>query len=149
MGRVGGWRAAVAGLGVAAGCAVTWRRWQYDIDRDEEKKPPIGPLEMAVGEELEVLGYNPLTPPGPLRTAAMRALSLAETIDRSMNAAALPGMDRQLGTVMDEARRASVPDETGLAEDREEEVSDFERERQRRRGTGPSDPPAVGGPATG
>lgn len=106
---------------------MTHRRWMRDEDDIGQ-----GPAEVAVRAELEQLGWNPLTPPGPLRTAAERACLLAETLDRSQNAAALPALDRQLATVMDEARQAVEPDETGLTE-REEDVSDFERERQRRR----------------
>ena len=91
-------------------------------------------MEHDVAAELEGLGYNPLTPPGPLRTAARRALHLAETYDVTQNAAYLPALDRQLGTVMTEARRAVQADDAGGLEDPEatEEVSDFERRRRQR-----------------
>ena len=106
---------------------MTLRRWASGED-----DPSMGPMEIDVNAELEALGYSPLTPPGPLRTAARRALYLAETYDRTQNSATLPGLDRQLATVMNEARQAqqaaALPDPN-----REEEVSDFEQERRRRR----------------
>jgi Flp pilus assembly CpaE family ATPase len=115
---------------------VTDRRWTREAGSDEG----LGPAESEVMAELEQLGLTPLTPPGPFRTAAARARLLAETLDRSQNAAALPGLDRQIGTVMAEARQAVEADSAGglAVEEREEEVSDFERERKKRR------PPAAG-----
>ena len=117
---------------------MTHRRWRYE--EGDEDRPAIGPMEHDVAAELEGLGYNPLTPPGPLRTAARRALHLAETYDVTQNAAYLPALDRQLGTVMTEARRAAQPDESGATTDEDaepEEVSDFERRRRERdKGTG-------------
>ncbi len=115
---------------------MTYRRWRYE--EGDEDRPAVGPMEADVSAELESLGYNPLTPPGPLRTAARRALHLAETYDATQNAAYLPALDRQLGTVMGEARRATQPDESGLTDpEQAEEVSDFERRRRDRdAGTG-------------
>jgi hypothetical protein len=107
---------------------VTYRRWQRAHDKEEL---PIGPLETAVRAELEALGWTPLTPPGPLRTAAERACALAETMDTTQNAAYLPPLDRQLSVAMTDARAAT--EENALEEDREEEISDFEAERARRR----------------
>lgn len=106
---------------------MTIRRWA-----DGEDDQGVGPVEEAVSAELEQLGVTPITPPGPLLTAARRALALAETYDRTQNAAALPALDRQIGTVMAEARQAA---QVGAVtdEDREEEVVDF-TERRRRRG---------------
>jgi hypothetical protein len=104
------------------------RRWLRQLD-DEDL--PIGPVETAVRAELEALGWTPLTPPGPLRTAAERACALAETIDTTQNAAYLPPLDKQLGAILLEARAAV--ESNALEEDREEEVSDFEAERARRR----------------
>ena len=104
------------------------RRWQRQHDTEEL---PIGPLETAVRAELGKLGWSPEMPPGPLRTAAERACALAETIDTTQNAAYLPPLDKQLSVAMTDAR-ASV-DAVAEEEDREEEVSDFEAERARRR----------------
>jgi hypothetical protein len=109
------------------------RRWQEDPDA------VYGPVETAIRAELEGLGWNPLTPPGALRSAAERACALAETYDDTQNAGYLPALDRQLARVMDDARRATQPDDSGLRDGTEEEVADFERERRRRR------PPAEGG----
>lgn len=108
---------------------MTLRRWQEGEDTDRQ-----GPAETDVRAELETLGWNPLTPAGPLRTAAVRACLLAETLDHSQNAAALPALDRQLSNVMAEARQAA---KSGAMteedeETREEEVSDFEARRRRR-----------------
>lgn len=100
--------------------------------RDEEDLGQ-GPAEVAVRAELEALGWTPLTPPGPLRTAAEIASLLAETLDRSQHATALPSLSRQLSAVMEEARRAAQADESGLTVNREENVSDFQRARQQRR----------------
>lgn len=109
---------------------MTLRRWMHG----DEESDGFGPAETQVRAELEKLGWNPLTPPGALATAAVRACLLAETLDRSQNAAALPALDRQLANIMTEARTAAEPDETGLSDDGDpEEVSEFERERQRRR----------------
>ena len=91
--------------------------------------------------ELEAVGFTPLTPPGPLRTAAQRALLLAETYDRCQNSATLPGLDRQFAVAMEDARRAAGPDSLGLRDERTE-VADFERERRQRRPP-PPPPPAV------
>lgn len=91
--------------------------------------------------ELETLGFTPLTPPGPLRTAAQRALHLAETYDRCQNSATLPGLDRQFAVAMEDARRATEGDASGLR-DEPTEVADFERERRQRRPP-PPPPPAV------
>lgn len=117
---------------------MTYRRWRYE--EGDPDRPAVGPMELAISQELEGLGWTPLTPPGPLRTAATRALLLAETFDVTQNAAYLPGLDRQLGTVMTEARRAAQPDESGATTDEDaepEEVSDFERRRRERdKGTG-------------
>jgi hypothetical protein len=121
---------------------VTHRRWQGDEDSVGDL---LGPVEQAVSDELEHLGYTPLTPPGALRTAAVRALSLAEVIDHSMNSSALPGMDRQLGNVMAEARQAVDRASGGLEDPASadpEEVDDFTRRRQQREGGG-DEPPAA------
>jgi hypothetical protein len=99
----------------------------------DEEDDSQGPAEVAVRAELEALGWTPLTPPGPLRTASEVACSLAETLDRSQNATALPRLSQQLMTVMEEARRVAQADESGLTENREENVSDFQRARQQRR----------------
>jgi hypothetical protein len=107
---------------------MTRRRWMRDDDDSDQ-----GPAEVAVRAELEALGWTPLTPPGPLRTAAEVACSLAETLDRSQHATALPTLARQLMTVMEEARRVAQADETGLTANREEDVLDFQRARQQRR----------------
>lgn len=111
---------------------MTHRRWARG-----HEDPGQGPLEIAARAELEALGWNPLTPPGPLRTAAERVCALAETIDWSQNAQALPALDRQVGAAMDEARRAAKGG--GLTQEEEDaatdEVSDFER-RRRNRGAG-------------
>lgn len=105
---------------------MTVRRWASGEDDQG-----FGPMETDVNAELEVLGYSPLTPPGPLRTAARRALMLAETYDRTQNAAALPGLDRQMAAVMAEARQAAGP--AVVQNPEAEEVSDFEEERRKRR----------------
>lgn len=103
------------------------RRWQRQHDTDEL---PVGPLETAVRAELTTLGWTPDMAPGPLRTAAERACALAETMDTTQNVAYLPPLDKQLSVAMTDARGATdVADE----EDREEEISDFEAERARRR----------------
>lgn len=99
----------------------------------DDDDPGQGPAEVAVRAELEALGWTPLTPPGPLRTASEIACLLAETLDHSQHATALPALSRQLSTVMEEARRVAQADETGLTENREENVSDFQRARQQRR----------------
>lgn len=111
---------------------MTNRRWQGSEDGEPRG---VGPVESAISAELEALGFTPLTDPSPLRTAAERALSLAEVIDHSMNAGALPALDRQLGAVMAEARTASQPHPVsqGTAGD-DPDVADFEEERRRRRG---------------
>jgi hypothetical protein len=108
---------------------VTKRRWQQ-VTEDELA---LGPVEQAVNDELEKLGYTPLTPAGPLRTAAVRALGLAETFDRTQAAAYLPGIDRQLGIVMADARLAAQPSAVPKDPAEEEEVDDFTRRRQGRR----------------
>jgi hypothetical protein len=100
-----------------------------------------GPLESAAVAELETLGWTPTILPGALRTAAQRALHLAETYDRCQNSATLPGLDRQFAVAMDDARRASEGDSAGLR-DEPTEVADFERERRQRRPP-PPPPPAV------
>jgi hypothetical protein len=115
---------------------VTNRRWMEGFD---DRGP--GPLESSAVAELETLGFTPLTPPGALRTAAQRALHLAETYDRCQNSATLPGLDRQFAVAMDDARRASEGDSAGLR-DEPTEVADFERERRQRRPP-PPPPPAV------
>jgi hypothetical protein len=116
---------------------VTYRRWRYN--EGDEDRPGVGPTETDVAAELEKLGYSPLTPAGLLRTAARRALNLAETYDATQNAAYLPALDRQLGAVMDEARRAAgpavLPADPGQQQ-KPEEISDFEEERKKRRGGG-------------
>lgn len=111
---------------------MTYRRWRYE--EDAEDRPGIGPTETDVAAELEAIGYSPLTPPGPLRTAARRALNLAETYDFTQNAAYLPRLDVQLAAVMDEARRAALPSQVPQDSGEAEEISDFEAERRRRRG---------------
>lgn len=101
---------------------------------DPDEELPVGPLEHDVLAELEALGYNPLTPPGPLRSAARRAQLLAETYDRTQNAAVLPGLDRQIAAVLAECRQAAGPQLEVQGEERKpEEVSDFEQERKKRR----------------
>jgi hypothetical protein len=109
---------------------VTKRRWLAAFDDLDPDDIPLGPLETALRAELKTLGWTEDSPPGPLRTAAERACHLAETIDHCQNVAYLPALDRQLAAVLLEARSATdVADE----EDREEEISDFEAERARRR----------------
>ena len=102
---------------------------------DDEAPPEPGFVERAIAAELEALGYTPLTQAGPLLTAATRALAMARSYDLTNNAAALPGLDRRLAEVMDEARRASEPSPIPKPEEEESEVSEFER-RRRERGTG-------------
>jgi hypothetical protein len=105
------------------------RRWQRQHDTDEL---PIGPLETAVRAELEALGWSAEMAPGPLRTAAERACSLAETMDTTQNVAYLPPLDKRLAEAMEEARAAIGT--KAVEEDREEEeIADFEAERARRR----------------
>ena len=104
------------------------RRWQRQHDTEEL---PIGPLETAVRGELAELGWTPDMDACPLRTAAERACALAETMDTTQNAAYLPPLDRQLAVAMVDARSAT--DGVAEEEDREEEISDFEAERARRR----------------
>lgn len=113
---------------------MTLRRWAKDKGEDTDE---IGPVEEGVRAELEKLGWNPLTPPGPLRTAALRACALAETYDRTMNAAALPSLDTRLQGVMGEARSAVMAaEESGVdptpARAADPEVADFEERRRRR-----------------
>lgn len=117
---------------------MTIRRWAQGEDDDR-----IGPCEEAHAAELEALGYTPLTPPGILRSAAVRILAMAETYDRTQNAAALPGLDRRLAEAMNEAR-AAVEQSALDDPDKEEEVDDFTRERQKRRPP-PAAPPAAEG----
>jgi hypothetical protein len=110
---------------------VTYRRWlleHKDVNPDEL---PVGPIETALRGELERLGWAPDMDPGVLRTSAERALALAETMDHCQNVAYLPPLDRQLSAILIEARAASGVVEED--EDREEEISDFEAERARRR----------------
>jgi hypothetical protein len=104
------------------------RRWQRQHDTDEL---PIGPLETAVRAELTTLGWTPDMQPGPLRTAAERACALAETMDTTQNVAYLPPLDKQLSVAMLDARGAT--ESNAVEDDREEEISDFEAERARRR----------------
>jgi hypothetical protein len=99
---------------------------------DDDETRELGPAEQACNDELERLGFSPLTAPGPLRTAAVRALLLAETLDRSQNAAALPGLDRRLSDVMAEARQAAQPDVVQDPDAADDEVVDFEERRRRR-----------------
>jgi hypothetical protein len=109
---------------------VTYRRWLVEHKAADPEALPVGPIETALRGELERLGWAPDMDPGVLRTAAERALALAETMDHCQNVAYLPPQDRQLSAILIEARSASdVADE----EDREEEISDFEAERARRR----------------
>ena len=106
---------------------VTHRRWFKELDGEGL---PVGPLETALRGELKALGWTPDMEPCVLRTAAERALALAETMDHCQNVAYLPPLDRQLSAVLIEARSAP---EAVEEEDREEEISDFEAERARRR----------------
>jgi hypothetical protein len=128
-------RAAEAGR--RAGGGMTKRRWAREAVGDDA----LGPVEAAAYAELEGLGFTPLTPPGPLRTAAQRALALAETFDRTMNAGYLPALDRQLATVMAEARQAAGPNPLkdhgtpgAPPPPPDDEVVDFEERRRRQRG---------------
>lgn len=110
---------------------MTHRRWLAD----EEDKDAVGPIEQAARAELEKIGFTPLTPPGPLRTNAERALALAETYDRSMNSGALPALDRCFKEAMADARAATeesiLPTPERVADP---EVSDFEARRRKRHG---------------
>jgi hypothetical protein len=110
---------------------VTKRRWLAAFENLDPDDIPLGPIETALRGELQRLGWAPDMDPGVLRTSAERALALAETMDHCQNVAYLPPLDRQLSAILIEARAASGVVEED--EDREEEISDFEAERARRR----------------